>query len=371
MKILLLTPTTAGLASSHLVHYLDRQDWEEYRQIRHPVAPTPPGVGRFSILGGIKLRREPFHLSPFTYGIDVGLTVAAARGLGKFDYAICINTHLALSALMLKKMGVVKKVVYWALDYYPVRYGNEGAVKGVPGLEKLFRGLEKYVVKHSDVLWTITPNMPKGWAKGGYKWKAPVRTVPHCVSEIDEPRWPRKDIIWSGNLQRGKEFGFDTLIEAWRIVKRSRPGLGLTVTSRTPTDTKYKGFLARSDVNHLGFVQSTEDFREIVGSHLAGVSPYAPNSYKEYSDVSAAKLFASCGIPVLISETPYTARVVKEEKAGIVFQGNAEDLARAILEATESADYNQMLAGNAHNLAKRYLASEIFPIELAFLELFL
>lgn len=386
MNILVLTSDTPGLATTDLVRYLmsPAQDIEYHYWgvITHPVSPLQVEGQRSSTfnepdrdLGRRSERifsRGKGHGGLPGYLKDLWLTYRNVKD--GYDWAICAGPHLAFIGLMLKRKKVVSRVAYWALDYYPKRYGSGGVVraKGVRGLllellEKVYRRLEKYVVSRVDVRWIAASGMEKAWRKDGYSWSGPVRTVPHCISEVLRPvsvQRREKAAIWSGSTRDG--FGFDKVVEAWLEVERRLPGSSLTVTSRSPVPKKYEEFLKRPSVHYLGFIEDEELFKEIVSSHYVGLSPYDPESFKHYSDPARVKTYISCGVPVIISPIPPNWQEIEEANAGLV--SGPGGLADALVRLLSDPGLVELLSEGAHRLAYKYLAAPIFERELLFLE---
>jgi len=120
-------------------------------------------------------------------------------------------------------------------------------------------------------------------------------------------------------------------------------------------------------VDFKGFVSDFGEFRSLISSHLAGISPYAGGTYKEYSDVAGAKLFVSCGIPVVISSQPYTATLIKKFRAGWVVEPSVEALVEGVIEALDKEE-NKTRAIGANKLALLHEASKVFGGELDYLE---
>jgi len=375
MNLLIITPDTPGLASTHLIEYLRSTD-HTVTVVRHPVAPSV-GRSRMSTIsagGGVRQVNRERHKGLFSYWRDFNFTVDWIDKRDQvFDWAICLSSHLAEAGLLLRRRKKVKKVVYWALDYYPRRYGKNGVTGSRMSalLEWPYRRVEKHVVKNVDVRWTITRNMSDGWKLGGYSWHGPVFTVPHAItllrkwSEVGEqvPNRLHHSLFWAGALR--PEFGFDLVVNSWEELKGRFPNLRLTVSSRTPI-SRYEEFLKREDVDVVGFIPDEGTFLRLVGSHSAGLAPYQPGSYKTYSDSARVKTYASCGVPILITRHCGSWEEVYRFGAGrIIDNGNLVDAASAIL---SDATLQRSLADGALSLARMYTADKVFPKALDQLE---
>ncbi len=84
MNLLILSPGTPGLATSHITSYLDNNKGiYSYKHIKHPIAPTSPGVRRHSSFAGKKLH----EVALASLGVDI-----ADSGYGdSVDCAVAVN----------------------------------------------------------------------------------------------------------------------------------------------------------------------------------------------------------------------------------------------------------------------------------------
>ena len=370
MRILVISPDTPGLAVETLISYLQEKSEQKFDWISHPVAPRPGR--RVSNLRGRKIRREP-HLSFLSYAGDGFLTFLGSFSTRKnYDLAICLSPHLAAVGLLLRRLGKVKKVVYWALDYYPTRYGSGGFVgRNAFGnlFERVYRRLEKKVVAGADIRWVVTPDMLEGWKEGGYVWEGPSKVVPHPTMGCRAPlAWAERQwaIIWSG--KPGKDSGLDLLVAAWPQIATKVPDLTLTLTTRrefSPDEwASYKELLERSDVSYLGFIPDPRALRDLVRGHLIGLALYPPDSFKRYSDASRLKLYISQGTPVIVAGVPELGKQVQAFEAGLDVSYSVEGLVEAVLKLCQQVE-NEAYSLGAARLAESLSAERVFSENLS------
>lgn len=361
MKILVIAPSRPGLAVQPLITWLSHQEDLTFDLITHPAASGPRGG--HSVLLGKPLPRER-HLSLVSYLGDWSLSVGAGLR-GGYDWAICLSPHLAHAGLVLRKMKRVKKVVYWALDYYPKRYGIGGVVgTNLLGevLEKAYRRLEKYVVRAVDMRWTVTRTMHRGWREGGYIWAGPLRIVLDPVHEVLAPLpWAQrsKRAIWAGHLS-----GLELAANTWSDPTASLP-VTLTVTSRAKRPAWLNGL--GEGIDFRGFVSSPEGFTDLVRHSLIGLAISPPGTFKQYSDSSRIKLYASLGVPTIASGVPSLEEEVSRGKIGIYIPYTSSALQEAVLQLTDEGFHTQA-AQACFQFASDYTADKVFPPELKILE---
>ncbi len=374
LNLLFLTPDTPGLAVGEVWWYLDKIGLP-YTKITHPIAPVPRA--RISNLNGRSVRREP-KLGPVSHLTDFVLTVTPIlRNLpGYYDYAICITPHMALAGLWLKKMGKVDKVIYWALDYYPKRYGEGSKIGGGKLgnlVEGVYRRLERKLIRDCDILWAVTNVMQEGWRESGYTWTAPFRKVPNMIRTRRESLdWEQRKahLIWSGTAREGE--GLELISDNWEYLKKELGKQGktrpeLAVTCRTKFPAKFSNFTRSPGVYYFGFLPSLEEVHKLVAGSLASLATYQTPSYKKYSDASRIKSALAVGVPSIVSGIQELGQEVQDWGAGVLIPYEKESLVKAV-EFLMDEQENTKASLAAYELAGEYLAERIVQRELSFLE---
>ena len=359
-RVLLIAPNTPGLASEGLVKFLrERPDSYYLDTVLHPVAPVP--TSRISEVLGRRLWREPIHLGLVSYLIDFLITLAWVAFRRPYDSAILITPHLALAGLVLRALGKVKRVTYWSLDYYPVRYGRSGGIARVrlgALLEKVYRQVEKLVVRRVDERWHVTKVMLSGWKQGGYTWQGPTIHVPHPVLFLSPPSPRSGVVIWSGTSRGGS--GIELLAKAWPLVLERGRGLSLLITRRTPllSDLPEVAALLEMDgVQDLGFVKELSAFHALVRTSAAGIAVYDSAGYKRFSDASRVKLYLAHCTPIIASGTSEICEDVESFCAGEVIGYEPLELSEAICHM--AGNYAAYQPG-VRKMAEKYLYSNVF-----------
>src|SRR6267143_2858776 len=70
----------------------------------------------------------------------------------RFDFYVGADGINCLAGLFLRRLGVVKQVVFYTIDYTPTRFRN-------PVLNHMYRILDRYCVQNSDLTWNLSPRM--------------------------------------------------------------------------------------------------------------------------------------------------------------------------------------------------------------------
>ena len=175
-----------------------------------------------------------------------------------FDYLIGLESVNALAGIFLRKIGRVKKVVYYVSDYSPKRYPQKW-------FNAVYLWLDRFCAMHADYIWDVSKAMQPARIKAGLnpQKSAPVIHVPNGlyknqikanpVSKID-----RHSMVYMGTL--GPENGPDVAIQALALVRERFPDANLHIIGGTDKDFVWlkkiiqKLHLEKS-VYHRGFVR--------------------------------------------------------------------------------------------------------------------
>src|SRR5690606_6446004 len=71
------------------------------------------------------------------------------------DLYVGVDNFNAFWGVILKKLGWVKEVVYYTIDYVPVRFQN-------PVLNDVYHWMDKFCVRNADVVWNVSPRIAEG-----------------------------------------------------------------------------------------------------------------------------------------------------------------------------------------------------------------
>jgi glycosyltransferase involved in cell wall biosynthesis len=124
----------------------------------------------------------------------------------------------------------------------------------------------------------------------------------------------------------------------------------LRVAGAGPLDSRVRDVARRcGHVQYLGRV-SQEDVASLVGSAIAALSPF----YKPPYGASAIKTYEAMasGVPVIVSDSPGQAEVVREEECGLIFPaGDASALCDAVKALATAPELRHQLGQNGRRAA--------------------
>lgn len=290
----------------------------------------------------------------------------------KFDIYFGVDPLNCFAGLILKKVGKVKKVVLFTIDYIPKnRFGNKL-------LNYVYIKLDDYCVKQSDYTWNISEEIIAARVKRGLiKSKKRHIVVPIGVNIDHNQVLPikkinRKTIVYIGGMD--KQFGAKLILKAIPLVADKISDVQCLMIGGGPEAESIKNSILNNNlgqnIKFIGFINDRKKLCNYMRENAVGLALYKPDkdSYKVFSDVTKPKEYMSFGMPVIINKVPPIFKKVEKHKLGIVINYDEEELANAIIRLLSNSQLYESCRKNAIRFVKKYKWNNIF--EKAFKESF-
>jgi glycosyltransferase involved in cell wall biosynthesis len=157
------------------------------------------------------------------------------RSRRRFDLYIGVQHPFPLVGLLLRQLGIVKKVIYYDLDYFPPGGGLSKRAAG----SALIRLMDRFFLGSSDAVWHQTPvlrRLKKAHVPGR---RAPAIVVPIGIDAALPAAAPpgtrtAPAIAYVGELT--ERMALDACIDALDQVRRSIPDIRLLIIGRGPAE---------------------------------------------------------------------------------------------------------------------------------------
>lgn len=249
----------------------------------------------------------------------------------KTGAVVGVSHFNGLLALITRCFGKADKVIYYCLDFYRV-----------DGYKQMIENwLDKFVAKHADEVWDISPRIrkarntvnskivPLGYDKSFYRNN-------HSIED---------DLVFVGVVH--KQQGFD-------LLKSVPIQFDISVIGDGPY---LKELMAHNNRNFkfYGFIKDVDEMLNIVSHCRIGVSLWSDKGNSYYGDPGKTKLYLVCGIPVICSKHTVFAKVIERENAGIVIGYSQKEFIRAYISIMTNY---KLYKKNALRVAKEYCSAE-------------
>ena len=293
-----------------------------------------------------------FKLRDFFSVIDVGLQTKKP-----YDYFIGLEAINALAGIILRKLGKVKKVIYYVSDYSPNRYSQKW-------FNSLYLWLDRQAAMHSDVIWDVSWAMHPARVKARLdpKKSAPVLQVPNALYPKQISQAKREDIVpyslvFMGTL--GRENGPDLAIEMLPMVLKKFPKTVLHIVGGGEgnedrlTKLAKKLRVEKSVIFH-GFIADREKVSATIKNFAIALAPYLdiPGSARLYGDATKIRAYLAAGLPTITTHVPPLGKDAEKKGAAFIVNDTAKDLAEGILKLFVDKKLYQSMRRNAYKFAK-------------------
>ncbi len=257
------------------------------------------------------------------------------RNSTHIDFFIGMESINTLAGIILKKFGRIERVIYYVLDFSPLRYHGF--------INKVYLFLDRFCATHADFIWDVSKMIQPARIKAGLiqQKSAPLIHVPIGVYPqqliFTPPRHRQPfSICYMGTLS--EEQGPDLAIEILPIVLKEYPSATLHIIGggqknldRLKALTKSLGLTHK--IIFYGFVIGSAEMSKILSQCYIALAPYRaiPGSIRQYGDASKLRSYAAAGLPIITTPIPPLGKDLQELGGAIIVEDNKKDLANAVL----------------------------------------
>lgn len=264
----------------------------------------------------------------------LSVLIEGVRAPQPFDLCIGFEAINALAGILLRKLGRVRRVVYYVSDYSPNRYQNRW-------FNALYLWLDRQAAIASDIIWDVSPAIQPARIQLGLdpNKSAPVVRVPNALYPAQIRQLPVRKIepyslVFMGTL--GEENGPGLAIEALSHIVKTFPCARLHIIGGPEHEiARLKKLVAgRSLVSRVffyGFIANRVKAAAMLRRFSIALAPYRaiPGSVRWYGDATKIRAYLAAGLPTITTHVPPLGKEIASRGAGIV----VADTPRAIAEA--------------------------------------
>lgn len=302
---------------------------------------------------------------------DIFYTLFWCLKFGKrFDVYFASGNLNPVAGIILREIGIVKKVVYQSVDYYSVRFKNKF-------FNWLYFQLDKFCVRFSDETWNVSSRMVRAREeKMGMDRR--VYNRQHIVSGgiwfYKTKRLPfikinRKKMVYRGMLL---EFmGVDLAIRAMQLLLKKIPDLKFEIIGTGEQENHLKNLAislgVSKNVLFHGFVKERADVEKILSDAGVGIATFNPNmpvDRVKNSDPGKIKDYMLLGMPVITTDTSYFSKEIIDNKCGLVVNYNPEELASSVVKLLSNKKLLRKYRSNAIKFIKEFDCTKILKPNL-------
>jgi glycosyltransferase involved in cell wall biosynthesis len=256
---------------------------------------------------------------------------------GRYDECIAVSQSFGFIGTILKRLGIVKRLTYYCIDFYV----NEPIVEW----------MDSTVCKNADEVWDISERIDLRRKNRVYPKIVPLSfTDAHLTTDLTA--FDPNRIIFVGCLMENQ--GLDLLCKAMPLITKKHPDAYAWIIGDGSYRSKLEELKQGLPISLLGFV----DDEKLLCRHLSrSAIGYAMFTLKGNQNILCAdpgkiKLYAMSGLPII------TSKHYKYE-FGIVAEETPESIAEAISYLMSNPDLLLAYRKKSLEWGKRFTTGEI------------
>lgn len=230
---------------------------------------------------------------------------------------IGIDPLNAVYGLLLKKFGKIDKVIFYTADYTEERYKNKI-------INSVYHFIDKLAYTHADETWSVSRKIVKlrekqGVNKSKNKW-FPNSPEFEKVKRLDYEKINKHEIVIVSTISAS--VALRLIFETIQTLHNKYPDVKLKVIGIDDWSKEFAPLLEKLDIaNNVIFLKSMphETLLKELSKSAIGLALYTNvTNWTKYCDSMKARDYLACGLPVLITKEPPTARDIQDANAGYV-----------------------------------------------------
>ncbi len=342
--------------------------------IGHPLIDQVVDQGKSSIAVYEKGKQvSEKHITQSMYGIlsyvfDFFLTTYWIIRQGwKYDLFIGVDALNSMSGLILKKIGRVHKVIFYAMDFHPSRFSNHL-------LNFLYHKLEEICLKNCDEIWNVSPKIAEGRERFLH-----ISQIDYRQKVVNSGIWNDKikkfpfdkikkhQLLFLGHLL--KKQGLQMVLEATPVIVKKIPDFKFKILGGGEYEKDLKKLTKelkiQKYIDFKGWIKDRKVIDTTLGESAAAIVVYVPekekiHNFSYYGDPIKIKEYLASGLPVILTDVPHNAKEIEMRKCGIVVNYQKEEIANAVIKILSNENELKDYRNNALAYAKEFDWNIIF-----------
>lgn len=309
---------------------------------------------------------RPYNLPMISYVVDTLLSFWwIVHYTGRVDWYIGVDPLNCAVGVILKKLGKVRRVIFYSIDFVPRRFGN-------PVLNRIYHFFEKVCLAWSNECWDVSPRISQGRKRflGIHRYNkkvVPIGVEAKDIAGLTLPQSARYRIVFVGHLLEKQ--GVQRVIEAMPYIVKKIPQAEFLIIGGGPYEQALRRMAQAlqlgTHVRFTGWVHDQKKVATLLRSCTIGVAPYVPEGAYEanftyWADPTKIKTYLSAGLPVILTDVPYNARELQKKGCAVVVPYTANALGEAIVTLLSDTKRINDMRKNAIAYAKIVTWDRIF-----------
>lgn len=274
---------------------------------------------------------------PLRYASEYWRTVNYFKSENKsIDVYVGIDPLNSFSAIRLKKIGIVKKVIFYTADYSPKRFSN-------PLLNYIYHAIDRHCVKNADEVWSVSSRICDVRRKMNLAEEKNIFIPNVPPTEFDNFKKNKHDryrLVTTGIID--KQLDFEGLIKAVSKLRGEFPMLNLTIIGNGPEEDTLRRLTKRLKVKDRVIITGRLPFKEaleIQSKSGIGLALYTGLwGFNFYGDSTKCREYFNFGLPIISTDSHSTVEEILESKSGEIVELKCSAYIKAIRKIINNYD---------------------------------
>lgn len=249
---------------------------------------------------------------------------------GQFDDFFTVNAFTAWTGIILKKIGLVKRTIFWVWDYYPPIHKS----KIVMFMRWMYWYFDKQATTESDRIIYLNQRMVDVRKKlHVLNTSQTPLIVPIGTDNIKIHKSRNKfALVFLGVLKKSQ--GLDLFFDSIPYLNSLSKKLSLHVIGGGPDESYYQ---TRAALSHIpiyfhGYESDDSKVDSMLSGYGIGIATYMPDpsNVSYWGEPSKIKRYVSAEIPVITTDVFEFSRTITKTKCGIVIPYNPKAFVFAV-----------------------------------------
>lgn len=242
------------------------------------------------------------------------------KKFGPYDIYFTVNAFTAWTGNILRRIGIVKKTIFWVWDYYPPIHKS----KITMFMRWLYWMFDKPASLQADKTIFLNKRLEDLRKDIGvlpehvHYSVVPIGTNP--ISRIHQKTQKILSLIFLGVLKKSQ--GLDLLYDADVEIHDRFPRLTLHIVGGGPDAAYFRKRAKRAHFRSVfhGYIPDEKTLDTIISACHIGLATYMPedSNVSYYSDPSKIKKYISLGLPVITTSVFGFSKEIHRHHAGVV-----------------------------------------------------
>lgn len=284
---------------------------------------------------------------------------------GTWDLYVGGDGSLTMPGIILKKLGKVKKLIFYTIDFSDNRFNNKL-------LNMVYILFDRLGTHFADEVWNVSPAIQKA-RKHHYevhdRMRKKQKTVPlgawvQRIPNIPYDKCLKHTVVFMGHILEKQ--GLQLVINSIPTIIKKEPKFKLRIIGDGPylpnLKKLAKDLKVSKYIEFLGHVKSHKKLEILISECVLAVALYDPKiaDFTYYADPGKIKNYLAASVPVLLTDVPKIAKEVAKRNAGYIVEYSEKSFSSIVLKLLKNPSILNTMRLNALSLGKEYDWNNIF-----------